>query len=76
MYGIPMIRYNVNCLAGSSSGAYLATGEKGQLGVRARTILWNTQTWTQVQKIIHEPLDIKVKKMNALWICLIFATFL
>ena len=42
------ISYPVNCLEVSRSGLYIATGEKGQLGVRAKTILWDTTSWTQV----------------------------
>ena len=42
------ISYPVNCLEVSRSGLYMATGEKGQLGVRAKVILWDTTSWTQV----------------------------
>ena len=42
------VSYPVNCLEVSRSGLYMATGEKGQLGVRAKIILWDTTSWTQV----------------------------
>ena len=40
--------YPVSCMARSVSGLYLATGETGRLGVRAKTIVWDTASWTQV----------------------------
>ena len=38
--------YPVSCLSLSSSGRYLASGERASLGVRARLVCWDTTTWT------------------------------